>query len=209
MPHTRVWDVTSPPGSQTANQIDDEIRRLRVDIDERMNEIAVSWGVEPGPIDLQPQFKGNLAGKQMLIHWSEFMCHTDGKETRLYPGFLQSFTDSGQLYAAIKLSPGTIITLVELLVDKGDATSVDWDVYSRVFAAGAGRPGSQTANVSLSHKNIAGAGVVLDATAVLAITMLGSQMYYVGVDALGPAGNSFDLYGARVTYTTPDSRNLL
>jgi hypothetical protein len=209
MPHTRVWDVTSPPGSQAAAQIDDEIRKLRVDIDERMNELAVNWGLEPGPIDLKPQFKGNVVGKKLVIPFPDFMCHTDGKETRLYPGFLQSFTDSGQLYASIKLSPGSIITLVELLVDKGDATSVDWDVYSRSFAAGSGRPGSQTANVSLSHKNIAGAGVVLDATAVLAITVLVDQMYYIGVDALGPAGNSFDFYGARVTYDTPDTRNLI
>lgn len=47
MPHTNPWSDTDPPGSQAANTIDDEIRQLRLDIHERMDDIVVDWTADP------------------------------------------------------------------------------------------------------------------------------------------------------------------
>jgi hypothetical protein len=205
MAHTRAWDVTLPPGSTQAKQIDDEIRKLRVDIDERFADVFVD--VLADPVDMKPQFKGNVDGKVLVIPFTDFNSNTDLKETHYNNGFGQAFTDTGPLMAGVKLSPGCIVTKVEVLVDKGDAASVEFDFFARVFAAGSGRPGSQTAQVSLFHGAGAGAGVAIITSGVLAVTILDSQMYYIAIDGIGGAGNSFDFYGARVTYNTPDCRN--
>lgn len=43
MAYTRSWSDTTPPGSQAANTIDDEIRNLRLDIHERMTDLCPDW----------------------------------------------------------------------------------------------------------------------------------------------------------------------
>lgn len=43
MAYTRSWSDTTPPGSQAANTIDDEIRNLRVDVHERMTDLVPDW----------------------------------------------------------------------------------------------------------------------------------------------------------------------
>jgi len=40
MAYTRAWSDVTPPGSQAANTIDDEIRNLRVDVHERLNDMV-------------------------------------------------------------------------------------------------------------------------------------------------------------------------
>lgn len=207
MAHTRAWDVTLPPGTTQAKQIDDEIRKLRVDVDERFADFMVD--VLADPVVLKPQYSGKVDGLRMVIPFSSFNSNTDLKETHYSAGFGQAFTDTGALVGSVILGAGCVVTKVEVLVDKGDAASVEFDFYARVFAAGAGRPGSQTSQVSLAHVSGAGAGVIILDSGVLAVTILDTQMYYIGIDGIGPAGNSFDFYGARVTYNKPDNRNSL
>ena len=207
MPHTRAWSVTIPPGGTQAKQIDDEIRKLRVDIDERFADVMVD--VLADPVDLKPQFKGNVDGKVMVIPFAAFNSNTETKETFYENGRGFAFTDTGPVMAPVILSPGCIVTKVEVLVDKGDAASVEFDFFARSFAAGAGRPGSTTAQVSLFHGAGAGAGVILIASGVLAVVIDDEQLYYIAIDGIGAAGNSYDFYGARVTYNTPDCRNTI
>lgn len=47
MPYTNPWSDTDPPGSQAANTIDDELRQLRLDIHERMDDIVADWTADP------------------------------------------------------------------------------------------------------------------------------------------------------------------
>jgi len=47
MAYTNPWSDTDPPGSQNANTIDDELRQLRLDIHERMNDIVDDWEDDP------------------------------------------------------------------------------------------------------------------------------------------------------------------
>lgn len=45
--YTNPWTNTSPPGSQAANTIDDEIRKLRLDIFQRMSDVVEDWTADP------------------------------------------------------------------------------------------------------------------------------------------------------------------
>lgn len=47
MAYTNPWSDTDPPGSQNANTIDDELRQLRLDIHERMDDIVDDWEDDP------------------------------------------------------------------------------------------------------------------------------------------------------------------
>lgn len=47
MPYTNPWSDTDPPGSQAADTIDDELRQLRLDIHERMDNIVEDWEADP------------------------------------------------------------------------------------------------------------------------------------------------------------------
>jgi len=47
MAYTRVWSVITPAGSDPLNTTDDEIRNLRVDVQDRMNDLVDDWTVDP------------------------------------------------------------------------------------------------------------------------------------------------------------------
>src|SRR6476620_10194348 len=169
MPHTNPWDTTSPPGTELAKNIDDHLRRLRLDITERLADIVDDPYADP--LVLKNQFTGQKTGKQMVIPFSDFTCSTTGKEIIYGHGVLNGFSDCLVILAPIKLPPGVTITKVEMLMDVGDCTSINWWLYTRNFAAGGSRPSSQTANVIAAAVNQAGAGVKLTDTGALAMVV--------------------------------------
>jgi len=47
MPYTNPWIDSIPLGSQNANTADDEFRKIKLDIHERMDDIVVDWTADP------------------------------------------------------------------------------------------------------------------------------------------------------------------
>ena len=47
MAHTNEWSNIVPAGSDALNTADDQIRRLRLDIQERMDEVVDDWTADP------------------------------------------------------------------------------------------------------------------------------------------------------------------
>ncbi len=47
MAHTNVWSNVIPAGSDALNTADDQIRQLRLDIQERMDEVVDDWTADP------------------------------------------------------------------------------------------------------------------------------------------------------------------
>ena len=47
MAYTNVWTAIAPTGAAAANTTDDEIRKLRLDIEERMGDVVVDWTTDP------------------------------------------------------------------------------------------------------------------------------------------------------------------
>jgi hypothetical protein len=203
MPHTNPWNVTDPPGSEQAKNIDNHIRKLRVDIGDRAADIVVD--VMADPWKLKADAQDPVVGKQRLISFADFKTTTIGKEAVYTAGRLYAFTDTDGLYADVDIPVGCTITKIEVCADVGDANDITWTCYNRAFAAGGARPASVTAQNSLATLVTAGAGVKLMASGVLAITIAAGFVYYLAIEASGPAGNSFDLYGARITYDSPNA----
>jgi hypothetical protein len=203
MAHTNAWNVTDPPGTEQAKNIDDHIRKLRVDLGDRLADIVVD--VMADPLKLKPDAQDPVVDKILIIPFPDFAANTEDKEVDYVAGRGFAFTDTGLVMASVKVPVGCTITKVEMLVDVADASSINWAFYSRLFAAGGGRPASLTAQVTLASGSVAGAGVKMVTSGVLALVVASDQMYYVSLDGIGPAGNSYDFYGARITYTSPNA----
>lgn len=53
MPYTDDWNTTDPAGSVQAAQIDDQIRKLRVQLDERLGDVMRGTGMLLDPVQLK------------------------------------------------------------------------------------------------------------------------------------------------------------
>ena len=47
MAYTNAWSNIVPAGSDALNTADDQIRRLRLDVQERMDDIVADWTTDP------------------------------------------------------------------------------------------------------------------------------------------------------------------
>jgi len=47
MAHSNAWSNVIPAGGDAANTADDAIRQLRLDIQERMDEVVDDWTADP------------------------------------------------------------------------------------------------------------------------------------------------------------------
>jgi hypothetical protein len=203
MPHTNPWNVTDPPGSEQAKNIDDHIRKLRVDIGDRLADLVVDVMADPLVIK-RSALEEPVGGTIKMISMMDFKTSTTGKEAIYLPGVLMAFTDTDGLYADVELPAGAVVTKIEVLADAGDATNVTWTFWRRQFAASGVRPSSQSAqDPQGSFSTTPGSGVKIIASGVMTVTIDQNYVYYLGVEGNGPAGKSFDLFGARITYTPP------
>src|SRR5882672_11871990 len=71
MPYTNPWDTSLPPGSQAANTADDEFRKLKVDVGERLTSVLVG-PITDDPLVVRPEILGNVVGKRYSLHHSAF-----------------------------------------------------------------------------------------------------------------------------------------
>lgn len=62
MAFSNPWSNIIPAGSDPANTADDEIRQLRLDIDERMDQIVGAWSADPIV---------NLTTIRKTVHWAD------------------------------------------------------------------------------------------------------------------------------------------
>jgi hypothetical protein len=192
MPYTNAWNVTDPPGTEQARNIDDHIRKLRLDLEERF-ESSLVVDMSADPLVLRDEVLGKQDGKQIIINFDEFAIDT-GSSVDYIPasGYLEA---GAPMTAAIKLMAGVTITKVELLCDRLAAGVFAWRVYSRAF--------SGVAPTEVTLVNHAGAGVTVSDTGDVEWLIGAGEIYYVYV---GSTIDNKRIYGARVTFNTPNSR---
>lgn len=218
MPFTNVWSSVIPAGGVQAKLIDDHIRQLRLDLEERFNSVLFAPSVagdadhpQPNamlrdPLVLKDAVKGKKADKKLIIPYSDFIKNTLGKEFVFDQYKLIAFTDSAPLICPIILPPGVTLKRIEFLNNRLDAGSVIFDLRKRVFAAG-GAIDDNTLVATVTNNGAV--GLVISAPADFAEVILDNWFYWVVVDATGTAGNGFEIMGIRLTYDAPDSMSTL
>lgn len=210
MSYTRNFDVTAPPGSELAKNIDNQIRNFRTDVKERLDTIlrtvespATGEKIDQDPLQLLKEITGEVTSKKMNIAFGAFAASSIGKEYYYDDDKLIAFTDTDVLVAPLILPIGVIVTKVELLADKSSAGTITWKVKWRPFGAGT----TQTAE-TVVHTAV-GLSVSFTTINPLINGVNENNTYWMAIEGTGTAGNAFYIYGARVTYDTPSSKNTL
>lgn len=192
--YSRAWSVTTPAGSVPAKNIDDEIRKLRVDIDERMADIVVDWTADP--VVLRDLYSGKLTNRHLYVGFPEFNSEQDGgKSIYTQVDRIDAFTNSFPLVAMLRVPVGCTITLVELLTTISAGTSITWELRYNPFS-GAASSVIKTVNYATAAKGISSTGAI-------AAAVDDAGYYTLSVEGNGAAGNGFAVYGARVTFNRP------
>lgn len=212
MAYTRDYDVTAPPGTELAKNIDNQIRAFRTDIKERLDTLLRPIDEddedETPPIDRDPlvlgdQYTGFKEDKKMNIGFAAFSASSIGKEYYYDDDKLIAFTDTDVLVAPLILPIGVVVKTVELLADKNDAGTITWKVKWRPFGAGA------TATLETVIHSTTGLSSSITTIDPLISGVNEDNIYWIALEGTGTAGKSFYVYGARVTYDTLDSRATL
>ena len=120
MAHSNVWSNIIPAGSDALNTADDQLRQLRLDIQERGDEIVVDWTADP----VVPLAESK-AGTRWR-HWSEGVIDRGTDDySNTTARVLISPTISLQIgwYAPLPLIVGTTLTNVTARVKRVNASA--------------------------------------------------------------------------------------
>jgi hypothetical protein len=192
MAYTNTWDSDDPLGSADADTIDDIIRQLKFDIQERMNGIVVDWTADP--IQLKDAISGNVT-KTLLIPGIAFLTRQDEDDVQRYGTYIETDnSDTPSLYYGLVLPPNAVITQIDMLSDKNGQTNVALKLHSTMF------DGSLTDTVENTITNTT-AGVQTSSSGTIAVTIAATSFYFFEFVCTPGTTTRAKLYGVKLTYT--------
>lgn len=207
MAYSNVWNSASPPGSQAANTADDEFRKFRVDIEERMEDKFIT-DVVVDPWVVKPEILGNVVGKRYMLHHSAFTpdaiydiptAQPTFTRVALYVEHISGDANIRTLQAPLHIPPGATITGIDYLVNRNGAGNMGVKFSSTGF------------NAAPAYTNIASTVTASNGIVILSLAptyvVLNSEMLFLEITF--PVSQASRLYGAKVIYNTPDCRNTL
>lgn len=190
MAYTNVWDATRPAGTVPAGTIDNEIRALRLDIQERFND-ALFVDFEADPLVLKDTV-GGPADKQITMSALSMFVDTgnlvDIGENGKYVAV------SSPIYAPIYLPVDAQVTEIEMYADRQAASGQTWTVYYKLF-------GSGVSTIQLATVNHSAAGLIVSTTGVIDFTIGPDAYYFIHLPA---PSSTTHVYAFRFSYTTPN-----
>lgn len=198
MTYTNVWSTNRPLGSAQANQIDDEIRALRLDLQERIGLIFEDMGADPVVID-QTKF-GAATGKTLIVHGSAFTIEGSGLVNYDDTGLSEIASDSGPVRAWVPLPGGVSITKIEWLMSNTDTAPISVSFGCMSFELGMGVEVLNAMSSSASGASILDSGDIV-------IPVQNTKTYFLKADKGG--GGFFGLRAVKITYNCPDGRSTI
>ena len=191
MAYTNAWLNTIPLGGASASTIDDALRQLRLDINERLLTILTS-GFDDDPWELDVSGIGAQDG--VNIYFSHQLCHghEDDDDLYWYDDYFES--DDNQdypVYMPIALPAGATLTDFDIVMDIHNSSQVSVDLRRVLFAGG-------TSSTSVSSQNITATGVIVHAIIDGASHTVGDGAYYLKLNNATGSGQ-YRVYGARAT----------
>lgn len=194
MPYTNGWTINVPLGSDQANTADDQIRRFRLDVQERMNTLlgGTNWANDPvltmtGNILIIPFFFGvseALASVTMIQQTANGYCN---------PSVLGT---NARWFVPLNFSGhnGIVITKVRASLFWTAACTASLTVYSSVLSAPA-------APTSLGTVSSASAGWSIQDAAIANYTVINTESIYAVITLTSSGAAANTRYGGlEVTY---------
>lgn len=195
MPYATAWDSNRPPGSTAAKNIDDEIRLLRQQLEERLEDVLIT-DITADPWVLKDNVKGVKTGIQRIIPFSSFLNDLHARENDINTdGYLFGFVDGGHYIANLDVPVGCVVTKLEYLTDKGTTGGLVCQFKRKSFAAGSGA----AVVIDTTNVNVAGAPSLVPSPD-LNVPLVGDQYYYIDISGTGTGTTSFRIFAVRVTF---------
>lgn len=199
MAYTNPWTTAQPVDTDAVSGADDEIRKLRLDIQERMDDImGVPGGWATDPIT-------QTQTRKQHIHWSDFSSTQGGSTLAVAGDFCINSASAVTMYAPVLLPRGVTVTMMEIQGKSTGTTAALTCTLEKVDAT-TGTPTRTTlatitlpAGSPVANYQITGSvGIVIDNTPANFI------YYYLKVtwpaDGTGLAG----FIGVNLVYTSPN-----
>ncbi len=205
MPYTRVWNITSPPGSAQASTADDEIRNLREDIEERMDDITAAGGLwsADDPILLDNTNVGAQTAVGLFFS-HELIQHGNDEDDTLWTDPYFESDNTANRAAYLPLSPmlpvNCTLQTVSVLIATDASAVVDTNVYWRTYAAPSPTNNNAVADIQ-NHTNTAITDLLIGGP--LAHAVATDRMYYIKWNnTIG--STRFRIYGVKITIDVAD-----
>jgi len=200
MGYSRAWSNVTPLGSAPANTIDDEIRNLRQDVQERMDTIlgAGKWATDP---------VATLTALKKFVPYSSGKLDTQNLVAGIYTPDAMNFTivatgnGNAKYFMPIELFPGyTLINVKCYVYISGPAGGSvlmklsKHDITTAITSVNIVTTGAFNINNSI---NIVDSGAIAEVIA-------DAYGYYAEIDATyTTAGTGIQIKGLELTYNRP------
>lgn len=191
MAFTYRYRNTIPSDSVSASQIDDHIRRLRTELQERFNALLGGSGWTTDPLTGQVY---------QFVHWSGFNTFPDSAADLLQVnadnGLSYNSTGSASMYHNFMVPRGCTIDEIKLTCSTGSTGTIPWDLIR--LDAGTPSDASQASgtvgsSTSFTNTTLTGTDVAVDSGAS------NYYHYYLKLTlANGGTANDCKIYGIRV-----------
>lgn len=190
MAYTNTWSNIIPAGSAAANTVDDQIRQLRLDIQERMDDIVIDWTADPVVLDVGVigaqtgvvRFFGPWliapARDDDDVSWGNFYFEADNNAN--FPAFMP-----------LALPVGAVVTEITIISDKNTATNYDATFNHSAYA-------TSPVFTEVSSVTVSATGVREDTVFTGTHTVATLRVYMLKFNSTG--GGRFRIYGAKVTF---------
>lgn len=200
MAYTNAWSSAAPLGSVPASTVDEEIRKARLDLEERLLDKVFNTPFTADPLVVRPEILGNKTGKTLYIGFAEFAFQNDVAGTINFGNDSNWNGLANTAYAPFILPVGCTITRMKLLADR-NGNNIKWKGLYVPFTL------TPTAVDIFAERTLNAGGLQIDDSGALTEVVATLRMYYVRVDPV--AATSPKIYGVEITYDTPDCRNTL
>lgn len=187
-----TFDETYPAGTLAANQIDEIVRRTRLEVKELLEQGVVE-DCDEDPVVLKDAVSGRKLSKKLVIPAHAFNGADSSTPVHAYR---TQDEEANGYWAAIVLPPGVTIRLIEVLFNNGTAGQVDISVKKIAFSVAATETTVWEESDSVGGLHIADSGAIAE--------VVSEDAYYViEIDAPGSSELlAFLLYAVRITYDT-------
>lgn len=202
MPYTNPWSNIIPSGGAQAITIDDQIRQLRLDIQERMDTILATGGKWTNDPIALPSFSGQVNDRHIIIPALAIQHVNDEDNTRWEWGGHGIFKaqDAGLVSVCpLQLPIGIVITRFEFISQLfGSGTSLSVKLYKRAFNTS----DAVTQIGSTLVNNLSGAEQLTDSGAGSLSETVDESTYWIENQPSG-AFSTYWMYGYRLTVNVP------
>lgn len=197
MAYSNTWSDIRPLGSAQANTADDEMRTIRLDVHERMDDIVEDWTADP--VAIKQDIIGTKAGKTLVVHGSAFVVEPAEANSFNYSDSGTSSIASGAqpIRAWVPLPGGVTITKIEWLYTNGDTAAISLSFCSLDFLAA-------LTTETLNSLAATSSGVNIADTGEIGLAIDANKTYFLKADKSG--GAAFGINAVKITYDCPDAR---